>query len=284
MIIDAHQHVWDRGRARYDWLTDDLAAINRDFGFDELRPELDAAGVSGTVLVQAADNPEDTDLMLEVAAREPRVLGVVAYAPLEDAAGTADALARYRDLPIVCGIRTLIHDQPDPGWLLRPDVMAGLGMLEAGGMTLDVVAVLPQHLEAAIEVGKRFPGLTLVIDHLGHPSFGGPGQDRWRDLIAAAGENPRASAKVSGLYPDAAADPAGAAERIRPSFEHALAVFGADRLMYGGDWPVSVLHGGYAAIWASVRMLLDPLSDGDRQAILHRTAARVYRLRLSATP
>lgn len=282
MIIDAHQHLWDLRRARYDWLTDDLGAINRDFGFDELRPQLDAAGVTGTVLVQSADNREDTEFMLEVAAREPRVLGVVAYAPLHDAAGTAEALARYRDLPVVCGIRTLIHERPEPGWLLRPDVMAGLGMLEAAGLPFDVVAVLPEHLEAAIEVGRRLPELALVIDHLGHPPFGAPGEDRWRDLIASVAENPRANAKVSGLYPDGAAGPEDVAERIRPAFEHALAVFGSGRLMYGGDWPVSVLFGGYADTWAPLRLLFDALGDVEREAILHRTAARVYGLQLAA--
>jgi L-fuconolactonase len=277
MIIDAHQHIWDLGRARYDWLTDDLAPINRDFAFDELRPQLDDAGVDGTVLVQSADNHEDTAYMLEVAAREPRVLGVVAYAPLHDARGMADTLARYRDLPIICGIRTLIHTQPDPSWVLRPDVLAGLGMLQDAGLPFDVVAVRPEHLEAALEVGRRFPALTLVIDHLGHPTFTGPGRERWRDLIASVAENPRAVAKVSGLYPGGES-PAAVAEAIRPSFEHAVAVFRPERLMYGGDWPVSVLFGGYAATWASLQPLLEPLAEDDRAAILHRTATRVYRL------
>lgn len=278
MIIDAHQHLWDLGRARYDWLSDDLAVINRDFDFDELRPQLDVARVSGTVLVQSADNREDTDFMLEVAARESRVFGVVAYAPLQDAGGTAEALARYRDLSIVCGIRTLIHNQPDPSWLLRPDVMVGLSMLESSGLPFDVVAVRPEHLEAAIEVGRRFPGLSLVIDHLGHPPFGGPGEERWRELITEVSRNPRATAKVSGLYPEGADGPANTAERVRPSFEHALAAFGADRLMYGGDWPVSLLFGGYAPTWASLRTLIDSCDDDSREAILHRTAVRVYRL------
>lgn len=278
MIIDSHQHVWVRSRARYDWLTDELGPINRDFTFDELRPQLDAAGVSGTVLVQSADNREDTEYMLEVAAREPRVRGVVAYAPLHDPRGTADTLARYRDLPIVCGIRTLIHTQPDPAWLLRPDVLDGLGLLEEAGLPFDVVAVLPEHLEVAIEVGRRFPALTLVIDHLGHPLFTGPGQERWRDLIASVAQNPMAVAKVSGLYPEAAGT-AAAAEAIGPSFDHAVTVFGPGRLMYGGDWPVSMLFGGYAATWASVWTLLDPLADDDRDEILYRTATRVYRLK-----
>jgi L-fuconolactonase len=277
--IDAHQHVWDRARADYPWLQrDEHAPIARAFGFAELAPQLDAAGVDATVLVQASDDPRDTALMLEVAAAERRVVGVVATAPLESPDATAEVLDRYGDDPVVVGVRTLIHDQPDPRWLVRGPVLESLALLDEAGLVFDVVAVLPEHLECALVVAERLPGLRLVLDHLGHPPLPDGGDPRWASLLAGLAEHPQVAAKVSGLYPSGDPPVAERTERIRPAFEHALERFGPERLLYGGDWPVSVLHGGYRVTWASLAPLLDGLPDGDRRSILGGTAARWYRL------
>jgi L-fuconolactonase len=278
LVIDAHQHVWDRARADYPWLRGHYAPIARAFGFAELRPQLDAAGVDATVLVQASDDLRDTALMLECAAAEPRVVGVVATAPLESPDATAEVLDRTGDDPVVVGVRTLIHDQPDPRWLARDEVLRSLALLDEAGLAFDVVAVLPEHLECALLVAERLPGLRLVLDHLGHPPLPDGGDPRWAGLVARLAEHPQVAAKVSGLYPSG--DPAvpERTERIRPAFEHALGCFGPERLLYGGDWPVSVLHGGYAVTWGSLAPLLATLPDADRRAVLGGTAARWYRL------
>src|ERR1035437_2177850 len=141
-IIDAHQHVWDPGRARYDWLSDELAPINRAFGFDELRPALRRAGVQATVLVQSADNHEDTELMLASAAANQEVAADVAWVPLERPYEAAERLTQLRRSSLVVGVRSLIHENPDPDWVLRRDVDEGLGVLEAAGVTFDFVSVL----------------------------------------------------------------------------------------------------------------------------------------------
>jgi L-fuconolactonase len=284
-VIDAHQHIWDKDRAPYPWLTESMRPVDRAFAFDDLRPQLDAAGVSATVLVQSSDSREDTALMLECAAAEPRVVGVVGWAPLDRPDEAAPLFERYRADPVVVGVRALIHDMPDPRWLQRDDVREGLALLERAGLTFDVVAVLPEHLECAIDVGERFPDLRLVIDHLGHPSFDGTGQDRWRALIAEVAGNPRAAAKVSGLYPDGGPTVQESRDRIRPVLEHALAAFGAHRLLYGGDWPISVLHGGYTRTWDVLAPLIDALPPRDAEAVLHGSAERIYSIdpgRLSA--
>jgi L-fuconolactonase len=176
------------------------------------------------------------------------------------------------------GVRTLIHDQPDPDYLLRPAVLDSLAVLEERGMPFDVVAVLPRHLEIVSLLAERFPALTLVVDHLGHPPIGSDDGGGWSALIARAAQHPRVVAKVSGLY--GTVDGAGAVttESIRPAVERALEVFGPRRLLYGGDWPVSVLAGGYRATWAALRPLLDELSADDRDRVLGRTAADVYQL------
>jgi L-fuconolactonase len=276
MIIDAHQHVWDLSRASYPWLGSALAPIDRTMTFDALRPSLRAAGVDGTVLVQSADNQEDTALMFDVAAANPEVKAIVGYVPLdrpEEAAGQLDELRRN---PLLVGIRNLIHDIPDPDWLLRPDVDEGLGVLERAGVTFDLVAVLPRHLELVPIISERHPALGIVIDHLAKPPIGLTAREPWWDLIEAAAQNPRVFAKVSGLYSAAGDSGSWTVAAIRPFFDRALEVFGADRLMYGGDWPISLLSGGYERVWAGLGELFATLEPAERDAILGNTATRFY--------
>ncbi|KQV06831.1 amidohydrolase family protein [Leifsonia sp. Root112D2] len=285
-IIDAHQHVWDPTRARYDWLTDELAPINRTIGFDELLPSLRRAGVQATVLVQSADNDEDTELMLETAAAHPEIAAIVVYVPLDRPEEAAGRLAQLRRNPLVVGVRNLIHDIPDPDWLLRPEVDEGLGVLEDAGVTFDLVSVLPRHLELVPILVKRHPRLKIVIDHLSKPPIGLPEREPWWQLIARAAEAPLVHAKLSGLYSATALSSSWTPDAVRPFFDRALEVFGADRLMYGGDWPISVLSGGYDRVWDGLSVLFSELDVHDRQAVLGGTAERFYGIsadRLGAT-
>lgn len=277
-IIDAHQHVWDPKRARYDWLTPDLAPINRAIGFDELRPSLHRAGVQATVLVQAADNDDDTDLMLETAAANPEIVAVVAYVPLDRPEEATRRLQQLRRNPLVVGVRNLIHDIPDPDWLLRPEVDEGLGVLEDAEVTFDLVSVLPRHLEHVPGIVERHPRLRIVIDHLSKPPIGLPDPEPWWQLIARAAEAPLVYAKVSGLYSATANSADWTPDAIQPFFHHALEVFGPERLMYGSDWPVSLLSGGYERVWAGLNELFVSLAPEERDSILGKTAARFYRI------
>ena len=277
-IIDAHQHVWDLDRAEYSWLTPAAGPLYRSFGMAEVLPELEAAGVTGTVLVQAADNDDDTDFMFEVARANPIVAGVVGYVPLDDPERAAARLAALQREPLFCGIRALIHDRADPRWLLRPDVDATLGLLEDADVPFDVVGVLPEHLRAVLAISERHPRLRMVLDHLNKPPIGSDQREPWSSLLGDVAANPLVYAKVSGLY-SAVGDPADwTVESVRPVFDRALEVFGADRLMYGGDWPVSLIAGGYTRVWNGIAELVAGLSGDERQAILAGTARSFYRL------
>lgn len=285
LAIDAHQHVWNLQRAAYDWLGPDTPAINRTIEFDELRPQLRSAGVAATVLVQSADNTDDTDYMFEVAAAHPEVVGVVGWLPLDRAAEAADRLAELQENPLFVGVRSLIHDLPDPDWLLRPDVDEGLGLLEAADVPFDLVAVLPRHLELVPILSARHPGLRIVIDHLGKPPFTRPDQEPWWALIEAAAETPNVYGKVSGLYPPAGSSEPSAVDQLRPVMQRAVDVFGAHRLMYGGDWPISVLAGGYATAHQNLSEVFAGLRADERDRLWCGTAFEFYRLapeRLSA--
>ncbi len=277
-VIDSHQHVWDPARAEYAWLGPELAPINRAFGMEELLPELAAVGVDATVLVQAADNADDTALMVATADAHPEVAAIVGYAPLERPAEVAETLARWQGDSRMVGVRTLIHNQADPDWLLRPDVDEGLGLLEEAGIAFDVVAELPRHLELIPVLSERHPGLRMVIDHLAKPPIGLADREPWWSLIAAAAENPNVFGKVSGLYSATGAPDAWTTEQVRPFFDRAVELFGPARLMYGGDWPVAILAGGYTRLWEGLAPLLASLSSEDRERVLGRTAADFYRI------
>ena len=277
-VIDAHQHVWDPARAEYDWLGPELAPINGAMSFDDLAPELRAAGVDFTVQVQSADNPEDTALMRASAADHPEVVGIVGFAPLDDADGTAATLDAWAGDSLMVGVRNLIHNKPDPDWLLRPEVAASLEILEQRGVPLDVVAVLPRHLELIPILSARHPGLRMVIDHLGKPPIGLDSREPWTSLIAAAAENRHVHAKISGLYSATADMGAWTTAAIRPFFDLALESFGPDRLMYGGDWPIAVLAGGYTRVWEGLQPLFEGLEPEEREQVLGRTAQQFYRI------
>jgi L-fuconolactonase len=282
-IIDAHQHVWDLDRAEYAWLGPEAGVLYRNFGMDDVAPEFEAAGVTGTVLVQSADDDDDTEHMFAIADAAPIVLGIVGYVPLHEPDRAAERLAELAQRPLFCGVRNLIHDRPDPHWLLRHDVDEGLGLLERAGVPFDVVGVLPEHLEAVLMISERHPDLDIVIDHLNKPPIGLADHEPWASLMTRVAANPRVRGKVSGLY-SAVGDPAGwTVDAIRPIFDHVLEAFGPDRLMYGGDWPVSLIAGGYSRVWSGIEQLLGGLDPADRDRILADTARTFYQLPGSET-
>jgi L-fucono-1,5-lactonase len=291
VVIDAHLHVWNTERLRYAWLQrPENAAINRTFGFEDFRSLAARAGVDRAVLVQADDTAADTAAMFEVAAAHPEIGGVVAWVPLDRPGEAAARLDELGQRPGFAGIRTLIHHQPDPDWLLRAPVGEGLALLERRGIPFDVISVLPRHLSHVPVLSERYPSLRMVLDHLAHPPLGGtdpvgPGSytdvAHWGELITAAARNPLVFAKISGLYPP---DPAWTAADIRHVVEFALGLFGADRLMFGSDWPVAELGGGYLKVRTELSKLFDQLSRAERDAVLRGTATRFYALGDNGAP
>jgi L-fuconolactonase len=282
-IVDAHLHVWNLERHEYDWPTPDLPELYRTMDVDDVRASLDRAGVDAVVLVQAADTADDTAGMLEMADRHPIVAGVVGWVPLDRPVDAAAALDAFASDPRIVGIRNLIHTQADPNWILRPDVNEGLGLLADAGLPFDYVTSGPGALAHLPELARRHPSLQFVLDHLGKPPIGLDHAARraWRDLLESAAQNPLLSAKVSGLASAIGRPDSWTTEMLRPFIHDALELFGADRLMYGGDWPVSILAGGYDRNWDGVSEVLGELSEGERTAVLGGTATRVYGLSVS---
>lgn len=275
-VVDAHQHFWDLSDGGYPWLGPEFGAIHRSFGVADVEPLAAAAGVDDVVLVQADDTLADTEAMIRIADAWSRVAGIVAWAPLADATALDGVLERYASDPRIVGIRHLMHDEPDADWVIGDAVGTGLARLATEGLSFDVVAVLPRHLEHVPTLATRHPSLRIVVDHLAKPGIAAEEWQPWAELIAAAASFPNVTAKISGL--DTASGDRYTVPAIGPYLDHALEHFGADRLMFGSDWPVNLLAQGYERWWSTVVELVAPLSAAERAAILGGTARSVYRL------
>lgn len=275
-MIDTHQHLWKPSERRYEWLDAASLPLNADFGPEDVAADVAAAGITATVLVQAADSYEDTMYMLSVAARAPVVRGVVAWAPLDRTAEAEAALDLYAASRVVRGVRVLNHNYADPRWLLRDEVDAGLRLLAPRGLTLDVVSVLPEHLIVLAELAQRHPELTLVLDHMAKPDIAGKGWEPWASLLAEVAARPNVSVKLSGL--NTASAPGWTWNDWLPYVEHAVEHFGSERIMLGSDWPVATLSGDFAGVWKAQREVIGHLTHEQQDDILFRSAIRAYSL------
>jgi L-fuconolactonase len=276
--VDAHHHVWQLARGDYGWLTPDLAAIHRDFTLDDLAQVSARAGVASTVLVQAAPTVAETEFLLATAARSNGLVrGVVGWVDLaaQDAAATMSRLAQD---PLLKSIRPMLQDIPDPEWILRTEVDTALAAVQALGLRFDALVKVAQ-LPAVLRMLERHPDLAVVIDHGAKPAIAAGAWHPWAGLIDAVARHPRVHCKISGLATEAGPD--WTADALRPWVEHLLQCFGPGRLMWGSDWPVVNLAGGYARWLAATDALLRPLDVIDRSAILGGNAARFYGLGLT---
>ncbi|MFJ4282442.1 amidohydrolase family protein [Streptomyces massasporeus] len=275
-VVDAHHHVWDLSVRDQEWITGaELAPLRRDFTMKDLVSEARSAGVARTVLVQTVTVPEETPEFLALADGHDLIAGVVGWTDLTRP-GIADELARLRALPggsYLKGIRHQVQGEPDPDWLLRPDVQRGLAAVADAGLVYDLV-VLPHQLPACVRAAAALPGLTFVLDHLGKPPIASGALEPWATGLRALAALPNTVAKLSGLVTEA--DPASwTVEDLRPYADVALEAFGPGRLMYGSDWPVCTLGAAYGDTLDLTRRLTDP---HDHPQILETTAIRVYGL------
>ncbi|WP_307704214.1 amidohydrolase family protein [Variovorax paradoxus] len=282
--IDSHQHFWRPARGDYTWLRADvpaLAPLVRDFLPADLAPLLHAHGVEQTVLVQAADSEAETDFMLELAAAHDVVGGVVGWVDLgsPDAMASLERMARH---PKFKGVRPMLQDLPDDDWIARvprPDAIQALVRL---GLRFDAL-VKPRHLPSLMRFLKDWPQLPVVIDHAAKPpvgAYGGEAFAAWRKDMAGLAALPQVCCKFSGLWgeapPSTHGDADAAVRAVRPVWEHLLESFGADRLMWGSDWPVLTLAGDYAG-WIEVsEACIGGLSAGEQSHIWRGTAQRFY--------
>ena len=275
-IVDSHQHFWSLGTPWFDWPTPDLKPIYRDYAPADLRPHIEAAGVSRTVIVQAAPNREETDFILGLANETDFVAGVVGWIDLEQPAHLAD-LERFASNPKFRGVRPMIQSIPDVDWMLRPTLQSSLAEVERRGLTFDAL-VKPPHLDALLAFVDRYPNLPVVVDHGAKPEIfrGQDGFDAWAGKIAAVAERPHVFCKLSGLLTEAGERTRP--EDLQPFVDHLIDIFGPQRLMWGSDWPVVELAAPYSDWLSQVRGFIARLSKSEQTLILGDVARRFYRL------
>jgi len=277
--LDSHQHFWRPSRGDYGWLTPDLVPLYRDFVPGDLAPLLDRHGIAGTVLVQAAPTVAETEYLLAVAAKAPFVKGVVGWAGFDQPGGPAD-IERLAADPRLKGMRPMIQDIANPEWMLRPALAQSIAALEHSGLAFDAL-LRPEHLGSFKRFLKLYPNLPIVLDHGAKPAIAagrldaGP-FDRWARDIREIARDRRLRCKISGLATEA---PAGwQPADLDPYLDVLLESFGPARLMWGSDWPVVEMAGGYD-LWRKTALdYLARLSEDERRAILGETAVAFYRL------
>ena len=271
-LIDAHQHFWRLARGDYGWLTPALGQIHRDFGPGDLAPILARHGVERTILVQAAPTSAETRWLLDVARDTPFVAGVVGWVDF-DAPDAPDAIARLAREPQLVGLRPMVQDIADDDWLARPRLGPAFDAMIAHGLVFDAL-VLPRHLTRLARVLDRHPSLAVVVDHGAKPGIREREIDRWRSDLAIVAAHPNVACKLSGLVTEAR--PGDGAAEIAPWTGALLDLFGPARLLWGSDWPVVDLAGGYDRWRAIALEALRDLDLEDRAAVLGGNAEHIY--------
>jgi L-fucono-1,5-lactonase len=277
-MIDAHHHLWDPSRREYPWMAGEaLDPIRRPYTVDDLRAVTHAAGVRATVLVQTVSSREETEEFLDTAAAEPVIAGVVGWVDLT-APDVGEQLAALAERGPLVGIRHQVEGEEDPDWLTRPDVLRGLAAVGAAGLTYDLLIRLDQF-DAARAAVDALPSVSFVLDHAGKPPIAQGPWEPWASELASLSERENVYCKLSGLVTEADWTE-WRVGHLRRHAEHVLDSFGAERLMFGSDWPVCELAASYQVVRDAAMSLTGPLTDAERLEVFQHTAARAYPLEL----
>jgi L-fuconolactonase len=272
--IDAHHHFWRYTPDEYAWIDDEMAAIRRDFLPEDLQPEIAASDVGRVISVEARQSLHETEWLLEMAATHTWIAGVVGWAPLVEA-GAGEVLARLASNPGLRGIRHVLQGEPAE-YMDRGDFNAGLRHLRGLRLAYDIL-IAHHQLPAAIRLADRHPGQIFVLDHIAKPPIRAGGMEPWARDMAELARRPNVFCKLSGVVTEA--DYAGWTwEQIFPYMETAFEAFGAERMLFGSDWPVCRVATTYGDWVHTVERFAAQLSDAERRALFHDNAVRAYHL------
>jgi L-fuconolactonase len=281
--VDAHVHVWDLGTRPQPWIDPrTMGVLDRTYQPDDLRTVMLSNGVSTSVLVQVLNDAEESDDLMWAGAGRP-FAGVVPWLDLlaQDLEHQLGSLLNHASGAQVVGIRHQALAERDPArWLMKAAEGRGFGLLGRHGLAFDLM-LAPAHLAAAEQVVAAHAGTTFVLDHAGKPpvttGWSSTGSQRWAAAVGKLGRLPNVVCKLSGLTTLAGRPGWGRAD-LQPYVDHLLGCFGADRVMFGSDWPVSLRAGSYSRTVETAHALVGALSAGEQEAVLSRTARRVYGL------
>lgn len=279
MRIDAHQHFWRYDARRDSWITDEMSVIKRDFLPGDLQPELAANGIDGTIAVQADQSEAETQFLLDLAAQNNSIAGVVGWVDLRSPS-LGERLEHFSKFEKLCGFRHVVQAEPDDRFLLREDFQSGIGMLADFGYTYDIL-IYPKQLPAAIEFVGKFPKQPFIVDHLAKPEIKGARISEWAGQMRTVAQSPNVYCKVSGLITEADWH-TWRKEEFRPYLDVVFNAFGNDRVIFGSDWPVCLLAGKYGQVKQLIVDYTADFSAADRAKIFGLNAVHFYGLRVNA--
>lgn len=275
MRIDAHQHFWIYSAAEYPWIGPGMERLARDHAPADLEAVARPLGVTGSVAVQARQSLEESRWLLRLADEHPFIRGVVGWVDLRNER-VAEEIAPLAGHEKFVGVRHVVQDEPDPGFLLGEPFVRGLRRLHPCGLVYDLL-VYPHQVPAAVELAGLLPEQTFVLDHLAKPSIKAGEIAAWRRDIEALAAHQNVACKLSGLVTEAAWRRWNRSD-FTPYLDVALDAFGPERLMFGSDWPVCLLSGEYAEVVGIIDDFIASLALAERALIWGNTARRLYRL------
>ena len=275
MRIDAHQHFWVYEPREYAWIDGSMGALQRDFLPGDLQPELRRCGFDGCVAVQARHTVEETRWLLGLAEKFPFVRGVVGWVDLR-APDLRRVLKLFAGNGKLVGVRHIVQSEPDDRFLLRPEFLRGIAMLEEFGLAYDIL-IYARHLGVAAEFVRQFPRQRFVLDHLAKPPIKSGDLREWERGIRELAKSPNVMAKLSGLVTEADWA-AWRPEQITACVDVAFNCFGAKRLMIGSDWPVCTVAGTYTRVMEIVTKYVERCTAEELEAVLGGNAARFWKL------
>lgn len=274
-IIDAHHHLWHYAPDEYPWMTENMAALRRDYLLSDLTEVTQAASVTGTVAVQARQSVVETEWLAQIAAGSDLIRGVVGWVPLTDSK-VATLLESLASLPKVKAMRHVLHDERDDFYMLRPDFNRGVSYLKEFGLVYDLL-IFERHLPQTIRFLDNHPDQRFVLDHIGKPQIRNKRISPWRENLRELALRPTVYCKVSGMVTEAAWE-SWTEDDLSIYFEIVLDAFGPARVMFGSDWPVATLASSYGQWLHCVRKAIAGLSPDEQHRILYGTAVEAYDL------
>ena len=273
--IDSHQHFWKYHPVKDAWITDDMNVIQRDFLPADLLPFLQENDIDGCIAVQADQSEKETHFLLELANENDFIKGVVGWVDFrsENVASRLDYFSQFKKLK---GFRHIVQGESDENFLLGEDFCNGIAQLKQHNFTYDLL-ILPKHLPYALEFVKRFPNQKMIINHLAKPNFKQSDFTDWEKGIRKIASCPNVSCKISGLVTEADWN-----NWTKSDFTYCLDVvteaFGINRMMFGSDWPVSLLAATYKESYSIVEHYFSKFSKEEQQQIWGLNAIEFYNL------
>jgi len=273
MRIDSHQHFWNYDPARHAWIDDSMTAIQRDFEPEDLAQLLAPHGIACTVAVQVDQTEAENDYLLNLATQTDLVRAIVGWVDLR-AADVADRLDYYSEVDLMKGFRHIVQSEPEDDFMLRPDFLNGISLLEEYGYCYDIL-IFPNQLKAANALTAKFPNQKFVLDHIAKPYIRDQTLDGWSQEITQLGSRPNVYCKVSGMVTEANWK-TWSRDDFYPYLDTVVKAFGIERLMYGSDWPVCTLAANYSQVYELAGGYFEQFSENEQEKFYGDNCAEFY--------